>query len=123
MARFERFGDREAVIKDSRKLKGTEICINKDFCAASQELRKSQLTLLKKAREEGKIAFFKHTKLVIKERTRHVSSSGGGDVSLGQRSTVGGVAAVGTGAGVDGALMLVVLPLVLLVLEALLVLV
>ncbi|KAK3859545.1 hypothetical protein Pcinc_034352 [Petrolisthes cinctipes] len=65
-------------------------------------MRKSQLPLLKKAREEGKIAFFKHTKLIIKERTRHVSSSGGGEVNRGQRSAVGGVAVDGTSAGVDG---------------------
>ncbi|KAK3891047.1 hypothetical protein Pcinc_005051 [Petrolisthes cinctipes] len=65
-------------------------------------MRKSQFPLLKKAREEGKIAFFKHTKLIIKERTRHVSSSGGGDVNRGQRSAVGGVTVDSTSAGVDG---------------------
>lgn len=115
VARFERFGDREAAIRNARKLKGTGIFINEDLCAASQELRKSQFPLMKKAREEGKIAFFKHTKLIIKERTRQVSdngessSSGGGGVGSGHRSSVAarptmevGGAAAGVGAGVDG---------------------
>lgn len=65
VARFERFGDLESVILNARKLKGTGIYINEDLCPASLELRKQQLPLVKKAREEGKIAFFKYTKLII----------------------------------------------------------
>lgn len=42
-----------------------------------------------------------NTQLMMKERTRHISSSGGGDISGGYRSAVGGVAVDGAGAGVD----------------------
>lgn len=81
VVRFERFGDREAVIRNARKLKGSGIYINEDLCPASLELKKSQIPLMKKAREEGKIAFFKHTKLIIKERTAQRSGTTSGEHS------------------------------------------
>lgn len=43
VVRFERFRDREATIRNARKLKGTGIYINEDLCPASQELKKSQI--------------------------------------------------------------------------------
>ena len=75
IARFEKFGDREAVMRNARKLKGTGIYINEDLCPASQEIIKSQLPTLKQARSEGIIAFFKHTKLIIKEQTSRLSAA------------------------------------------------
>lgn len=75
MVRFERFGDREAVLRNARKLKGTGIYINEDLCAASQAIKQSQFPLMKEARSQGKIAFFKHTKLIIKDRMGHRSAS------------------------------------------------
>lgn len=60
VARFEKFGDREAVLRNARKLNGTGIFINEDLCQASREKLNSQLPLLKHARSEGKIAFFKY---------------------------------------------------------------
>ena len=90
MARFERFGNREAMVRNARKLKETGIFINEDLCPASQEINKSQFPLTKKARENGKIAFFVF-KLIIKERTSERSgptsddaatSGGGGDVRM-----------------------------------------
>ena len=68
VARFARFCDREAVLRNVRKLKGTRIFINEDLCPASHNIRKSQLPALKQARSEGKIAYFRHTKLIIKEK-------------------------------------------------------
>lgn len=68
IARFERFCDREAVVRNARKLKGTGILINEDLCPASQEKKRNQLPLYKQAREEGKIAFFRYTRLIIKDR-------------------------------------------------------
>lgn len=108
VARFERYGDREAAVRNARKLKGTGIYINEDLCAGSQELRRSQFPLLKKAREEGKIAFFKHTKLIIKERTRQAmnnveaSNSDGGSVGGGTSSSVAAGLAVGADGGETG---------------------
>ena len=49
--------------------------MNEDLCPASMQKKKEQLPIMKKAREEGKIAFFRHTRLVIKERTGQRSSS------------------------------------------------
>lgn len=77
IARFEKYGDRETVLRNAHKLKGTGVYVNEDLCQASQEIRNKQLPLLKEARGRGKIAFFKHTKLIIKER---VSRRDGGDV-------------------------------------------
>lgn len=82
IARFVRFSDREAVLRNSAKLRGTQIFVNEDLCPASQEIRRAKLPLLKQARSEGKIAYFNYTKLVIKERpttgsrvtTRHASN-------------------------------------------------
>ena len=118
VARLERFCDREAVLRNARKLKGTGIYINEDLCPASQELKRQQLPLLKQAREQGKIAFFRHTRLIIKERLRpgfleHDVSVGGapdGDISLGPRSGAGdggpqrrtGAAPVQSGGAVGG---------------------
>lgn len=58
---FEKFGDREAVRRNARKLKGTGVFVNEDICAASQELIRNQFLRLRQASLEGKIAFFKHT--------------------------------------------------------------
>lgn len=69
VVRFVKFSDREAAIRNAKKLKGTGIYLNEDLCPASMELRKNQLPLLKKARDEGKIAYFRHTRLIIRERT------------------------------------------------------
>lgn len=68
VARFLRFSDRELVMRNAKKLKGTNIFINDDLCPASQEKRRLQLPQLQQARREGKIAYFRHTKLVIRER-------------------------------------------------------
>ncbi|MPC72157.1 Protein unc-13 C [Portunus trituberculatus] len=68
IARFTRFSDREAILRNVTKLKGTRIFVNEDLCAASQELRKFQLPMLKQAKSQGKIAYFRHTKLIVKDR-------------------------------------------------------
>lgn len=69
VARFEHYGEREAVLRNARKLKGTGIYINEDLCPASQEIIRGKLPLLKQARSEGKIAYFKYTRLIIRDRT------------------------------------------------------
>lgn len=65
--RFEIFADRETVLRNARKLKGSGVLINEDRCAASQALRTSQLPQLKQAINYGKRAFFMYTRLVIKD--------------------------------------------------------
>lgn len=69
IVRFNKYSDREAVRRNAVKLRGTRIYINEDLCQASQAIRKEKMPLLKQARSEGKLAYFNHTRLVIKERT------------------------------------------------------
>lgn len=92
VARFKRFGDREAVMRNARKLRGTRIYINEDLCPASQSIKRDQLPFLKQARSEGKVAYFRGTKLVVKdrglasrasERAAVLGSSSGSDAGTG----------------------------------------
>ena len=71
IAKFLRFRDREAVLKNSKKLKGTNIYVNEDLCEASRAKRREQLPKLREARSLGKIAYFSHTKLIIKDRPQN----------------------------------------------------
>ena len=68
VAKFLNFQDRNNILKNSRKLKGTNIFINEDLCESSNAIRREKLPELKKARSEGKVAFFSHTKLIIREK-------------------------------------------------------
>lgn len=47
---------------------------NEDLCPASQAAKKAQLPLLKQAKSEGKVAYFRHTRLIIKEKRTNVIS-------------------------------------------------
>lgn len=96
VARFSRYCDREAVMRSARKLKGTKIFVNEDLCAASQAIKSAQFPLLKQARSQGKIAFFRHTKLIIKERTNEDSTERL-DSSERDGGAVGGVRVSGQG--------------------------
>ena len=66
IVRFEKFSEREATMRNAKKLKGTGIFVNEDLCPASMEIKKNQLPLMKQARNDGKIAFFRHTRLIIR---------------------------------------------------------
>ena len=91
---FEKLSDREAEIRNARKLKGTGIFVNEDLCPASMEKKREQFPLMKKEREEGKIAFFRHTRLVIKARIdRHPRQTS---------SLVPGAGSTSRGAGDNG---------------------
>ncbi|KAK3874082.1 hypothetical protein Pcinc_020952 [Petrolisthes cinctipes] len=68
MARFTRFNDREAVMRNVRKSRGSRIFVNEDLCPSSHNIRKAQFPALKEARSQGKISYFRHTKLIIKEK-------------------------------------------------------
>lgn len=57
------------------KVKGTGIYINEDLCPVSLDIKNKQLALMKKANEEGKIAFLPHTELIIKDTSGTEQSS------------------------------------------------
>ena len=58
IARFLRYSDRERVFKCGRKLKDTNFKMFEDIPKELHELRKMQMDKLKKARKDGKHAYF-----------------------------------------------------------------
>ena len=52
----------------TRKTKPPGLFINKDFSAETIQRRKEQIPELKRAKEQGKLAYFVVDKLVIKDR-------------------------------------------------------
>lgn len=74
IARFVRFSDREAASKNVNKFRGTNIYVNEDLCPASQAIRKEKLPLVRRPRSEGKMAYFSHTKLIIKGKSKNAEA-------------------------------------------------
>uniref|UniRef100_A0A0P4WMU7 Uncharacterized protein n=1 Tax=Scylla olivacea TaxID=85551 RepID=A0A0P4WMU7_SCYOL len=54
IARFTRYCDREAVMRNVYKLKGTKIFINKDLCPSSQNIKRAQIPSSKKQGPKAK---------------------------------------------------------------------
>lgn len=75
VARFTRYRDRETAMRSARKLRGTNIYFNDDLCAASQSIKNAQMPQMKQARAMGKIAYFRHTKLIVKDKPANRESS------------------------------------------------
>ena len=72
VAKFTRFSEREAVMRNRRKMKGTNIFINEDLCPASIAVRMKQMPAYHQARKDGKLAFFNYRTLVVRP---HVTSN------------------------------------------------
>ena len=66
VARFQRFDDREAVMRNAKKLKSSGIRIHEDLCAASVKKRNDQWPELVQHRNEGRFAKFVHTRLYVR---------------------------------------------------------
>ena len=64
IARFFRYSDRERVFKCGRRLKDTNFKMFEDIPDELHELWKMQMDKLKKARKEGKRAYFSKSGLV-----------------------------------------------------------
>ena len=69
IARLRHEGDKQNAMKNSHKLKGTNIFINEDFSEETVKKRIQQLPKLKEARKDGKIAYFVGDRLVIRNRS------------------------------------------------------
>ena len=69
--------EREAILKAARRLKPHGIHIYEDLAEETMAKRRELLPKLKRAKEEGKIAYFSYDKLVIKERPPSPSYSSG----------------------------------------------
>lgn len=74
VARFTRYGDHDTAIRRGNYLTRTNIFLSEDLSSASLAIKKEHMPLLKKARAEGKIAFFRHTQLIIREKTNDFSA-------------------------------------------------
>ncbi len=75
-------------MRNANKLKGTNIFLNNDLCPASQAVKNAQMPLLKQAKAQGKIAFFRHTKLIVRERYDDDGASVAGAARRGQQQVI-----------------------------------
>ena len=60
--------EKEIILRQARRLKPVGIYVNEDVAEETLKKRKDQLTKLKEAKDQGKIAYFVLDKLVIKNR-------------------------------------------------------
>lgn len=67
LVRFSRSADRDAAMRNARKLRGS-VFIYEDLCPESQRIKKERYNDYKKAKSEGKIAYFVRSKLIIRDR-------------------------------------------------------
>ena len=65
VAKFNYFQDKEYILRNARKLKGTNIGVSEQFPEEIIEIRKKLYPELKKARDEGKKAKLAYNKLII----------------------------------------------------------
>ena len=86
-------------MRNARKLKATNIFINDDLCAVSQAIKNAQMPLMKQAKAQGKVAFFRHTKLIIREKNTDSDAATRGQQPVEDEGAVGGVTAGVSGAG------------------------
>ena len=68
VAKFQSWKQKEAVIKEARKLKPQDVKFVEDFSQKTLLRRNQQIPDLKKARDDGKIAFFVGGNFVIKDK-------------------------------------------------------
>ncbi|XP_047124244.2 uncharacterized protein LOC105843724 [Hydra vulgaris] len=61
------FKDKEAILRNSSKLKGKNIFINEDFCAETNRIRKDLREKMKIERQSGKFAYISYDKLIVRE--------------------------------------------------------
>ena len=68
IARLMHDSDKDKAMRNSWKLKGSQVYINEDLSEFTLQKRKDLMTEMKNARQAGKIAYFKKEKLIIKDR-------------------------------------------------------
>ena len=62
------FKQKKEVLKNAKKLKGSTIFINEDFCFETMQRRKELWEEVKRLRSEGQIAFLNYRSIVVKRR-------------------------------------------------------
>ena len=74
VAKMSSYEHRTSCLKNSAKLKGSNIFLNEDVSPATQSIRNSKMAELQDARQRGLIAYFSGTKLVTRiKRSTHSS--------------------------------------------------
>lgn len=68
VVKFLKFKDRETVLRNGKKLKGTSIYVREDFSEKILAKRRALMPQLREARDNGKIAYFSYDRLIIKDR-------------------------------------------------------
>ena len=62
------YKQKKEVLKNAKKLKGSNIFINEDFCFETMQRRKELWEEVKRLRSEGQIAFLNYRSIVVKGR-------------------------------------------------------
>ena len=68
IARLSRLSDRNNILRNTWKLRNTGYWINEDLCDETIKQRKEQKPQLDAARNSGKIAYFRGSKLIVKSK-------------------------------------------------------
>ena len=69
MCKLLSYKNKIKVLQNCKKLKGTHICINDDFCQATQQYRKELRKEVKRFRKvEDKIADLQYRSIVVKDK-------------------------------------------------------
>ena len=63
-----RYKDKEKIMRSSKSLKGSGVFINEDFSSRVMMRRQERQEQLRRARQQGKIAYFNVDRLIVKER-------------------------------------------------------
>ncbi|KAK3878405.1 hypothetical protein Pcinc_016989 [Petrolisthes cinctipes] len=101
VVRFTNSNQQQQALRNSARLKNTNIYINEDLCESSVQIRKEQLPTLKRTKAEGKIAYFNYTKLVVRERGAARVSSVAGVRDRGEEIVVSDGGGAGSGAAIS----------------------
>lgn len=59
------YKNKEKILKQAKKLKGTKFFINEDFSERVRQRRKELLPQLREARKQGNFAFLKYDQLIL----------------------------------------------------------
>ena len=62
------FVDKERIIKNTHRLKGTSYYVNEDFSKETLAYRKELWEKVKALRKEGKIAYLNYKNIIVRER-------------------------------------------------------
>ena len=76
IAQLSNTKDKERTMRNTWKLKGSRIYVNDDVCENTIKTRKELIPQLKKAKADGKIAYFQYNKLIVRERKLQTASGG-----------------------------------------------